>query len=141
MKNILLLTARPKTGKSTCIKKIIGLLGKSNCTGFYTEEIKDVDTNERIGFMIKTLTGEEILLASTFSDIKLKISKYGVNIENFEKICLPILEEALNNEKIIIIDEIGPMQMYSEKFKELLLELQKTEKKIIGTVFMKNMTL
>ncbi len=115
MKNILLLTARPRTGKSTCIKKIVDLLGKENCVGFYTEEIRDSETSERTGFMIKTLSGKQTVLASIFLDSKLKIGKYGVNIEEFEKICLPILETSLDNDKILIIDEIGPMQMYFRK--------------------------
>lgn len=116
-------------------KKIIDLLGKENCIGFYTEEIRDSETCQRTGFMIKTLSGKQAVLASTFFDSKLKIGKYGVNIEEFEKICLPTLESALDNDKIIIIDEIGPMQMYSERYKELLLRLEKSEKIIVGTIF------
>ena len=37
---MILLTALPRTGKSTAIKKIVNMLGKDNCGGFYTEEIR-----------------------------------------------------------------------------------------------------
>ena len=36
---MLLLTAPPRTGKSTAIKKIITCLGLSNCAGFWTKQI------------------------------------------------------------------------------------------------------
>lgn len=137
MKNILLLVAKPRIGKSTCIKKIVNLLGESNCTGFYTEEIRDETTGERTGFLTKTLSGEETLLASTSFDSKLKIGKYGVHIEEFEKIGLPSLKSVFHNDRTLIIDEIGPMQMCSKRFREILLKLQKTEKIIIGTICFK----
>lgn len=50
---MLLLTALPRTGKSTAIKKIVNMLGPNNCGGFYTEEIREND--DRVGFRIKLL--------------------------------------------------------------------------------------
>ena len=38
---MILLTALPRTGKSTAIKKIVNMLGNDNCGGFYTEEIRE----------------------------------------------------------------------------------------------------
>ena len=56
---MILLTALPRTGKSTAIKKIVNMLGKDNCGGFYTEEIRD--DGERVGFRICTLSGKLFL--------------------------------------------------------------------------------
>jgi len=136
MKNIVLITAKPRTGKSTCIKKIINIIGKENCTGFYTEEILDPKSYERTGFKIHSLLDNKTcILSSIESTSKLRISRYGVEIDNFENLVLPVLKGAMNSNKIIIIDEIGPMQMYSDKFKSLLLQLEESNKKIIGTIF------
>lgn len=134
--NMILLTALPRTGKSTAIKKIVQMLGIKNCGGFYTEEIRE--DGERVGFMIKTLRGESALLSHVNIKSDYKISRYGVDLETFEKVCLKELKDAVNNEKIkyIIIDEIGPMQLFSEEYKNLLIDLLKSNKQVIGTIFM-----
>ncbi|MDD2180976.1 MAG: nucleoside-triphosphatase [Bacilli bacterium] len=41
MSKIILLTALPRTGKSTAIEKIINKLGKDNCVGFFTKEVRN----------------------------------------------------------------------------------------------------
>ena len=58
---MILLTAQPRTGKSTAIKKIINMLGPNNYKGFSTEEIRE--DGERVGFRINTLSGKQPLLA------------------------------------------------------------------------------
>ncbi len=52
---MILLTALPRTGKSTAIKKIVNMLGKDNCGGFYTEEIRE--DGERVLFLWIRTTG------------------------------------------------------------------------------------
>lgn len=134
---MILLTALPRTGKSTAIKKIVEMLGIKNCGGFYTEEIRE--NGERVGFKIVTLSGKSGILSHVnFTESKYKISKYGVDLPSFENLCLSELKEAIERKdiKYIIIDEIGPMQLFSEDYKKLLLELLKSDKKIIGTIFM-----
>lgn len=135
IKNIILITAKPRTGKSTCIKKFIDIVGINNCTGFYTEEVRDKENGERTGFVIKTLDGREKELASVNFNSEIKISRYGVNLKNFEELCLPIIEDSFNNNKILIIDEIGPMQIFSTKYKELLMRLANSNKIVVGTIF------
>ena len=78
------LTAPPKTGKSTAIKKIINMLGAKNCCGFYTKEI--IEDGKRVGFKIVTLSGKEGILAHVSYDGEYRIGKYGVNLEEFEKV-------------------------------------------------------
>ena len=133
---MILLEALPRTGKSTAIKKIIDLLGINNCGGFYTEEVKE--EGERVGFRIYTLSGKTALLAHVKCESEYKISKYGVDVSTFENLCVKELEDAVNNDNIkyIIIDEIGPMELFSTKYKELLIGLLNCHKPIIGTIYM-----
>ena len=129
---MLLLTAPPRTGKSTAIKKIITCLGVDNCAGFWTKQItKD---GERVGFEINLCSGEKAVLAHVDSPSSLRVSRYGVNIETFEDICVPSLIKAKQSNSYIIIDEIGPMQLFSEKYKDILMELINSNK-VIGTIF------
>lgn len=106
------LTAPPKTGKSTAIKKIINMLGSKNCCGFYTKEM--IENGQRVGFKIVTLSGKEGILAHVSYDGEYRIGKYGVNLEEFEKVALTELENIINTggDKYVIIDEIGPMQLF-----------------------------
>lgn len=133
---MILLTALPRTGKSTAIKKITKMLGVKNCGGFFTEEIRE--DGERVGFMIKTLSGKEGLLSHVNIESEYKISRYGVDLDTFEKICLDEIKNAISDDNIkyIIIDEIGPMQLFSEDYKKLLIELLKSSKPVIGAIFM-----
>jgi nucleoside-triphosphatase len=130
---ITLLTGEPRIGKSTAIKKIISLFDAGSLTGFYTEEVRD--NGHRVGFMIKTLDGNQSMLASISSDSELRIGRYGVHKEVFEELCLPCISDGMKSGKTLIIDEIGPMQMYSDKYKELLLHLADVNYPTIGTIF------
>ena len=132
---MILLTALPRTGKSTAIKKIVDILGINNCGGFYTEEVRE--NGERVGFEIKTLSGKTGLLSHINIDSKYQISRYGVDVDTFERIGVEELKSVINdkNIKYIIIDEIGPMELFSEEYKNLLMKLLHSDKPVIGTIF------
>ncbi|MEO0087327.1 MAG: NTPase [candidate division WOR-3 bacterium] len=130
-KSIFFITGRPGIGKTTLIKNIASSLDLKNICGFYTEEIRE--KNERIGFKIVTFhTGEGILAHIKFST-PYKISKYYVDIPNFEKLIIPELNLA-KEKKIILIDEIGKMELFSQKFKEKVMEVFQLDKIIIATI-------
>jgi len=129
---MLLLTAPPRTGKSTAIRKIITCLGIENCRGFWTQEISQ--NGERVGFEINLCSGGKAVLAHVDSPSPLRVSRYGVNLEKFEELCLPTLLKAQETDSYLIIDEIGPMQLFSDKYKEILKGLVNS-KKVIGTIF------
>jgi nucleoside-triphosphatase len=128
MKQNILISGPPASGKSTLIADAIK--GK-NVGGIYTPEIRR--DGERWGFKVIDLrTGKEAIFASV--EIKpVVISKYGLDIEAFEKIAYPAIEWALENADIIAIDEIGNMEMHSEKFKQLV-EQALDAKKVIATI-------
>lgn len=140
MGETILLTAEPRTGKSTAIKKIIKLIGKENCGGFYTEEVRE--NGDRIGFNCVTLDGEVCRIADLSFDSDIRVQSktnpelsYGVSIENFENIALESVRQALIDKDVIVIDEIGPIQLYSKKFQELILEVVSSSKVLLGTIF------
>jgi nucleoside-triphosphatase len=130
MKHILL-TGLPRTGKTTLLKTIISKL--DSCGGFYTEEILNED-KKRMGFKIKTLDGKEGILALKGISSKFKLGKYGINLKDLEEIALPSVKEALKNKSIIVIDEIGKMELFSEKFKNLVLEVLDSGKPLLGVI-------
>jgi nucleoside-triphosphatase len=137
MRTAYLLTGKPRVGKTRAIKRIIENIGKERCGGFYTEEIHtdDEDVNDkRIGFRLVTLDGQSGILAHVASDSPLRLGRYGVNLHDLEAIGLTAIERARVANKLIVIDEIGPMQSYSEQFKKMLLDLLNNDEPLLATI-------
>ncbi|MFN3814096.1 MAG: NTPase [Aquificaceae bacterium] len=111
-----LLTGAPGIGKTTLVKKVAQKL-KGKVVGFWTEEVRDRATRKRTGFRIKDTEGNSEVFSSKFFTSKYLVGSYGVNLERFEKVALPIVEKAMRDkERIILIDEVGKMELFSEKF-------------------------
>lgn len=114
----ILLTGYPRVGKTTTVKKIVKEI-KYSTAGFYTEEIRN-ERNTRVGFKIITIhERKEGLLAHVDSTSNRKVGKYSVLVDEFEKIAIPEMEKEA---EIIVIDEIGKMELFSNLFKKKLLE-------------------
>ncbi len=129
MKNIFL-TGPPSSGKTTIIKKIISRLEKP-AKGFYTQEI--LLNHKRQGFKMTTLDGKEGLLGHKNIKSQYSVSKYGVSIENIDNIAVPALMPDNENE-LIILDEIGKMECFSERFKKYTLKILDAPNVALGTI-------
>jgi nucleoside-triphosphatase len=128
MKKNIFLTGAPSSGKTTVIKKVIkGLEYPAN--GFYTEEERLAGT--RIGFVMKTLAGETGYLAHQDIKSDFRIRRYGVSIYNIETIAVPSINAANNN--IIILDEIGRMECFSDRFKRAAVKALDSSNVVVGT--------
>jgi len=127
----ILLTGNPRVGKTTIIKKVVRDL--KDVGGFYTEEIRD---GYRKGFRIITLDGKEGILAHMDIKNRYRVGKYGVNIEDLENVAVKSVEEGLDRD-IIVIDEIGKMELFSEKFRNILEKALDTGK-VLGTIMKKS---
>lgn len=130
VKNILI-TGKPGCGKTSLIREIIQELNL-NAGGFFTQEIRE--RGVRRGFKIITLNGKEGILADVTITSPYRVSKYKVNIKDLEKIGVKSILEALKKNKIIIIDEIGKMEMFSEKFKKAVISALSSKNLVLGTI-------
>lgn len=109
----ILITAKPRTGKSTLMSKVLSRI-KVPTIAIITEEVID-DKGNRVGFKAKSENGEEILIAH-ISKIKseIKVSSYFVDLSNLESFYLNQLDRiGKSPDSIIFIDEIGKMQSKS----------------------------
>lgn len=131
MKKHILLSGKPGIGKTSVIKKILPLLGL-NAGGFFTEEIRVMD--RRMGFRIVTLDGTDGILAHIECNSNYKVGKYRVDLDSFEKIAIPTLGDAIKNKSIIVIDEIGTMELFSLKFRELVSKVLNSDKTLLCTI-------
>ena len=130
IKNIFI-TGKPGCGKTTLIMEILKEL-KLNAGGFYTSEIRERDI--RKGFKIITLDGKKGILAHVNIKSPYRVSKYKVNIKDLEEIGVNSILDALKKKQVIILDEVGKMEIYSEKFKKAVLTALDSKKRILGTI-------
>ena len=129
LKKNIFLTGAPSSGKTTAVKKIIMSLHHP-ATGFYTEEERVA--GQRIGFLMKTLDDKSGYLAHKNIRSDFHIRRYGVSIENIEKIAVPSIKP--RNKHIIILDEIGKMECFSGLFREAGLIALDSPNIVIGTI-------
>jgi nucleoside-triphosphatase len=131
MAETILLTGQPGVGKTTIIRQIVQHLGDA-VGGFYTSEIRK--HGRRQGFKIVTLDGQEATLAHTDITSGPRVSKYGVDLRALDEVGVAALERALETARYVVIDEIGKMELFSERFREAVKEAVQSDKPVIGTV-------
>jgi len=133
---VILLTGQPGIGKSTIVKKIAELI-TSKSGGFYTREVRK--GKRRIGFEIVTLEGETDLLATKESSInfpqQVLFESYRINLDAIETVGIPALLKAMADNKIVVVDEIGPMEIFSAQFCDTILKiLDDQTTAVVGTI-------
>ncbi len=129
----ILLTGPPRCGKSTLIEKLIHQINRP-ATGFFTREIRE--GGHRKGFSIITLDGKEGILAQEESKSPVRVGKYGINIDELNRIAVPAMIPS-KPEEIVIIDEIGKMECYSPLFRETLVKTLDSANLVVGSIALK----
>jgi len=134
VKNILI-TGNPGVGKTTLIQNIISRLNVS-AGGFYTSEVRD-ENGKRWGFKIISLDGREEVLASVDVISSRRVSKYGVDVGAVDSIGVTAIRDALKSKDIVVIDEIGRMELISDRFRDIVQIALDSPKPVLGTIALK----
>lgn len=127
----ILVTGEPHTGKSTLLKNFISNIPDK--VGFVTLEIPDHNNpGMRLGFKLIDHSGREAILAHIDIQSDFKVSRYGVDIKALEEFIQPLFD--FQTDQLLYIDEIGQMELYSEKFKFLVQKYVDSPNNFIGTL-------
>jgi len=127
----LFVTGTPGVGKTTLIKECV-LPFRESVGGFFTEEIRE--NRERRGFLLKTFSGESGILAEKGRKGKFKVNKYGVDINVLDDLGVAALQVAEKEKAVVVVDEIGTMEMLSQKFCAAIAQLLKGSKPVLATI-------
>jgi len=131
----ILLTGRPRVGKTTIIKEVVKRL-PGRVGGFYTEEIRE--RGHRQGFRIVTLDRQEGILAHVNVKSRYRVSKYGVDLVSLERVGVTAIRHAIIASDCVVIDEIGKMELFSAAFKEAVLAAIESDKLVLGTIMLRS---
>jgi nucleoside-triphosphatase len=133
MKPVYLLTGPPGTGKTSLIMEAIsGMKGKAG--GFYTEEIRSQGVRQ--GFRLVTLAGQSAVLSHINFQSRYRVGKYGVDVDSLERVGVAALNQALRECELVVIDEIGRMELLSAAFREAVDNILNSGKRLLGTIML-----
>ena len=127
----ILLTGRPGCGKTTLIKSVVNKLDRP-AGGFYTEEIRE--RGRRVGFRIVPLDGNGTAFAHVDFKTAERLGKYGLDLSAVETIAVAALRAAARARHLVVIDEIGPMEIRSAIFREAVNEVLESGVPVLGTI-------
>jgi len=125
----ILLTGSPGCGKTTLVERLLAEL-RIPVSGFITKEIRE--SGHRTGFRITGISGTEETLAHLNIDSGFRVGKYGVDVEALDRIIETEFAEPIAN--LIVVDEIGKMELLSERFISLIETLWESETTILATI-------
>ena len=137
-KRVLLLTGAPGVGKTSVLIKTVNSLKAQGVTvgGMISREARE--GNARVGFEIIDLTNDERgWLAHVNQKNGPQVGKYRVNLQDLENIGAKAIMEAVEKCAVVAVDEIGPMELFSQRFKQAVKQALDSGKPVLAVVHAK----
>lgn len=135
MKRVFLVTGSPRIGKTTVLIQVadeLRIIG-FRIGGMISREIRLEGV--RVGFEICDCeSGKTGWLAHINQPVGPRIGKYRVNLENLDLIGVRAIHNALAEADVVLIDEIGPMELLSTRFVEAVEEAVNGDNCILATI-------
>ncbi|MBO7351374.1 MAG: NTPase [Candidatus Methanomethylophilaceae archaeon] len=133
------ITGLPGSGKTYALLRVIEMLKEEELSigGMVDEPIEE--GRKKTGFTVRNLlTDEKAVFASTEIESKVVVGKLGVDLSKLEEVGVKALKEAIDKCDIIVIDEVGKMEVESEAFVEAVKETLDADKPMIITLHKKS---
>jgi len=133
--DIWLVTGPPGVGKSTLVSRVtLKLKSRGVIIGGCTTGEKRTG-GVRVGFEVKDLTnGTTGELASTSGKLGPRVGKYRVNLSDLSSVGAKGLSDAAEVSELVVIDEVGPMELVSPDFRRAVRKCIDSGKPILAVV-------
>ena len=125
-------------GKTTVLARTVSALRERGISvgGMFSREVREGGV--RVGFEIVDIaSGRRGWLAHVNQQDGPQVGKYRVNVGDLETVGVQAIIDAVENHDVVSIDEIGPMELFSEKFKEAAQKALESSKLVIAVVHWK----
>jgi nucleoside-triphosphatase len=135
LEHFIFVTGQPGIGKTSVLLKAANELRKKGYKigGMISSEARE--RGVRVGFEILDIsTGRKGWLANVDQPTGRQVGKYRVNLNDLDTIGTNSILEAINDADVIVVDEIGPMELCSSAFREAIVNAMKKEKPLVGTI-------
>ncbi len=110
----LVISGNPGVGKTSFVQTLLSEL-PFKAGGIVTQEIRVM--GRRVGFNVRDLaTGREGILAHLHHAHGPKLGRYRVHTQDLEEVGAAAIEQAVDTAELIVIDEVGPMELTSPRF-------------------------
>ena len=129
-----LITGRPGAGKTRLVRSVVEALNVP-AGGFYTRERRNAH-GLRTGFDLVTLTGQSETLAAIDLKSPHRVGKYGVAVDVIDRFGVPAVEAAVERRELVVIDEIGRMELISTTFQRAVVEAIRRSSLVLGTIML-----
>ena len=133
------ITGLPGAGKTTALLSVIDMLKRDDLKigGMLNEPI--MDGRYRVGFTTKNfMTGDTETFALNTIESKIMVGKIGVERSKLEYVGVSAIKQACEECDIIIIDEVGKIEVESELFCQVVKDALDVDKPMILTLHKKS---
>ncbi|MCI4322757.1 MAG: NTPase [Thermoplasmata archaeon] len=133
------ITGLPGAGKTQTLLRIIQLLEHEGVKvgGMVTQPVEV--KGRRSGFEITNwMTKESEVFAHESLKSRVRSGKYGVNLSALEGLGIRSLEQAREGADVIVIDEVGKMEVESDAFTKMVVNTLDCDKSIVMTLHKKS---
>lgn len=132
----ILITGPPGCGKSTLVARIIkSLQTKGVKVGGITTPDFRTESGRREGFLIQDITtGEKATMAAVGFPSKIQVGRYGVDVAAVRTIGVNAIERATTTADVVVIDEIGKMELAVPEFQRCVTSAFDSTKPVLGTI-------
>ncbi|AXR77125.1 nucleoside-triphosphatase [Natrarchaeobaculum sulfurireducens] len=129
-----LVTGPPRSGKTTTLERAVDRLREDDLTvgGVVCPEIRV--EGERVGFEITDLGGRRRATMAHVDVDGPRVGKYGVDVPVIDRVVSDVIPPALTRADCIVIDEVAPMQLESERFVEVTLRALESETPVLAAI-------
>lgn len=137
-KRVLILTGSPGVGKTTVLARTVSTLRGRGVSvgGMFSREVREGAA--RVGFeIVDVASGRRGWLAHVNQQGGPQVGKYHVNLSDLDSVGAQAINTAVECSDVVAIDEIGPMEMFSTKFKEAAQKALESRKLVIAVVHWK----